>query len=115
MIIKSHKYPILNNVSDSNSFSVLIQQLNPSHVTITSNGIDEDGSGNRIDTFNINSQKSINTKIPFVVRVKDVNEDNVVSNSKYTPLFSLSQSENLSDGEIYLELRDSVQPTKLKT
>lgn len=105
---KESLYPILNNVSDSNSFSVLIQQLNPSHVTITSNGIDEDGSGNRIDTFNINSQKSINTKISFVVRVKDVNEDNLVTNSKYAPKFELSQTENITDGQIYLELRNSV-------
>jgi hypothetical protein len=104
---KESLYPILNNVSDSNSFSVLIQQLNPSHVTITSNGIDEDGDGNRIGTFDINPQKSINTKIPFVVRVKDVNEANVVSNSKYTPLFSLTESPTISEGEIYVELRDS--------
>jgi hypothetical protein len=101
------KYSILNNVSDSNSFSVLIQQLNPSHVTISSNGIDEDGDGKRIHTFDIDSQKSTNSKIPFVVRVKDINEYNVVSNSKYTPLFTLSQSPTISEGQIYLELRDS--------
>ena len=104
---KESEYPILNNVSDSNSFAVLIQQLNPSHVTITSNGIDEDGNGNRIKTFDINSQKNTNSKIPFVVRVKDVNEDNVISNSKYTPLFSLSESPDILEGQIYLELRDS--------
>ena len=104
---KESLYPILNSVSDSNSFSILIQQLNPSYVTITSNGIDEDGSGNRIDTFNINLEKSTNSKIPFVVRVKDVNEDDVVSNSKYAPTFTLSQSSDISDGEIYLELRNS--------
>lgn len=100
-------YSVLNNVSDSNSFSVLIQQLNPSHATITSNGIDDDGNGNDIHTFDINSQKITNKKIPFVVRVKDVNEDNVISNSKYIPIFSLSQSPNISSGQIYLELRNS--------
>jgi hypothetical protein len=104
---KELKYSILNNVSDSNSFSVLIQQLNPSHVTITSNGIDEDGSGNRIRTFDINSGKTTNNKIPFVVRVKDVNEANVVTNSKYAPTFSLSQSTNIGAGQIYVELRNS--------
>jgi hypothetical protein len=101
------KYSILNNVSDSNSFSILIQQLNPSHLTITSNGIDEDGDGNRIHTFDIYPQKSINHKIPFVARVKDVNEDNVITNSKYTPVFTLKQTSDIEEGEIYLELRNS--------
>ena len=101
------EYSILNNVSDSNSFSVLIQQLNPSHLTITSNGIDEDGNGNTIHTFNINSEKNTNKKIPFVVRVKDVNEANVITNSKYAPVFTISEFSEISEEEIYLELRDS--------
>ena len=104
---KESKYSILNNVSDSNSFSVLIQQLNPSHLTITSNGIDDDGNGNRISTFNINSEKITNKQIPFVVRVKDVNEANIVTNSKYAPTFTLTESSNIYAGQIYLELRDS--------
>jgi hypothetical protein len=104
---KESEYSILNNISDSNSFSVLIEQLNPRYVTITSNGIDEDGTGKRIDTFNINLEKSTNNKIPFVVRVKDVNEANLVTNSKYAPTFTLSQFPDILEGEIYLELRNS--------
>lgn len=67
------KYNILNTIQNSNVFSKVIEQLTPYRLTITSNGIDDDGLNNSINTFDIYGQKFVNQKIPFVVRFKDSN------------------------------------------
>ena len=93
---------VLNNIFDTTAFSVMIEQLNSDHVTITSNGIDDDNNGNLITSFNIYPQKFVNQKIPFVVKIKDVAE----LTSKYNPVLQLKDDPNITKGEIYLELRD---------
>lgn len=96
------QYSVLNNIFDSNSFSVFIQQFNSDHLNITSNGIDDDNNGNRIHTFDIFQEKFTGQKIPFVVRIKDKNE----RPSKGNPLLKLSTSTNISSGDVYIELRN---------
>lgn len=97
-------YSVLNSVFDSNSFSVLIEQLNSDHLTITSNGIDDDNNGNRIHTFDIYEEKFTGQKIPFVVKIKNENE----IASKYNPILKLNENlSTLNGGDVYIELRDS--------
>lgn len=48
----------------------VLENKDVDHLSITSNGIDGDSSPTT--TFNIGSTKLVNTKIPFVVKVKDV-------------------------------------------
>ena len=98
-----NQYAVLNQIQDNNTFSVIIQQLNPDHITITTNGIDDDNNGNRINTFNIFEQKYVNQKIPFVAKIKQENE----LPSKYNQILNYTSNTNLSAGLIYLELRDS--------
>lgn len=58
----------LNNLGVTLSASVADNQ--PTHLSITSNGLD--GEGYPITSFNIDSIKIFDTKIPFVVKLKDV-------------------------------------------
>lgn len=53
--------------------SAQIVENTPSRLSITSNGMD--GEGYQIESFNINNIKYFNTKIPFVVKIK--NADNM--------------------------------------
>jgi hypothetical protein len=97
------EYPVINNILDTNSFSVLMQQLNSDRITITSNGIDTDGYGNPIDTFNIYQEKFTGQKIPFVVRIKD----KYGIASKGNPILNKVDVFSLTGGEINITLRDS--------
>jgi hypothetical protein len=96
-------YTVLNDVNDITTFSVIIQQLNPDHITITTNGIDDDNNGNRIHTFDIYPQKFTNQKIPFVAKIKQVDG----YPSKYNEILKMVSNSNVNFGLIYLELRDS--------
>jgi hypothetical protein len=96
-------YSVLNNIFDSNSFSIFLQQFNSDHLSITSNGIDDDNNGNKIHTFDIFPEKFTGQKIPFVVRIKDKNE----RPSKGNPKLKLSSSSEISAGEVYIELKNS--------
>jgi len=58
----------LNNLAIVMSLSVL--ENTPDHLSITSNGLD--GEGVTVDSFNINPIKYFDTKIPFVIRIKDI-------------------------------------------
>jgi len=59
----------LNNTNISLSV-VVVPNNSASGLTITSNGLD--GEGVSIDTFNISPIKFNNVKIPFVIKIKDV-------------------------------------------
>ena len=107
----SNSFSVLNDISNSNSFSVIIEKLNPNHLTITSNGIDDDNDGNRINTFDIYQEKYTNQKIPFVVKAKDVNECGGVTSSKYSRTLSLTNNINPGPYEVYLELKDDKNQT----
>jgi streptogramin lyase len=96
------EYPVLNSIYNSTGFSVIIEQLNSDHITITSNGIDDDNNGSPLSTFNITQQKFAGQKIPFVARIKDFFE----FPSKYNPVLTLKNILDIVQGEIYLELRD---------
>ena len=102
-----NSFNILNDISNSNSFSVIIEKLHPSFLTITSNGIDDDNDGNRIHTFDIYPEKYVNQKIPFVVRIKDRNECGGITNSKYSKVLSATNNPDPGPYEVYLELKDS--------
>lgn len=97
------KYPLLNNIFDTNSFSIMMQRINSDHMTITSNGIDDDNNGNLIDTFNIFPEKFTGQKIPFVAKVKDGNE----IPSKGNPVMKIINTPEVSAGFIYIELRNN--------
>jgi hypothetical protein len=100
------EYPILNNISGSSSVKNTIEQLDSDHLTITSNGIDDDNNGNLIDTFNIYHVKFTGQKIPFVVRLKSSKNGKELS-SKYNPILKLENNIiSLSTSEVYIELRD---------
>lgn len=96
-------YPVLNSVFDYNLPSILIEQLFPYENTISSNGIDDDNNQNRIHTFDIYPEKFTGQKIPFIVRLK---ESSGLA-SKYNPLLELTLNPTLTNGKIYIELRDS--------
>lgn len=103
----SKNYPlnnlgVLNSIYDTHSFSVIIEQLNADHLTITSNGIDDDNNGKLIDTFKIYQEKYTDQKIQFVVKIK--NEDEI--STKYNPILKITDTPNLSVGQVYLELRN---------
>jgi hypothetical protein len=61
------KLKYLNNLGISLSCNVVNNDA--SKLTITSNGLD--GEGYPVESFNINSIKFFNTKIPFVIKIKD--------------------------------------------
>ena len=89
----SNSKPILNPLYCSQTLNVTNSYVNSAcKLVITSNGID--GNGTPIDTFNIDNNKFVNSKIFFVVRVKSI-DDNPIKN---VPL--------LSSGEISLSLVD---------
>jgi len=99
-------YPILNGIFDYNIPSSIIEQLYPSRLAITSNGIDDDNNNNPLYTFDIYQEKFTNQKIPFVVRIKE----EYGASSKYSPvLINLVRNENkqLSSNEVYVSLRNS--------
>ena len=96
-------YSILNGVFDYNLPSLLIEQLNPYDITISSNGMDADNYYNKIYNFNIYEQKFTNQKIPFIARIKEANG----LPAKYNPTLKLNNTaELLAGGEIIVELRD---------
>jgi hypothetical protein len=67
--INGELQPYLNNTNIS--LSVVVTPNNSAKgLTITSNGLD--GEGALIDTFNISPVKFNNIKIPFVIKIKDV-------------------------------------------
>jgi hypothetical protein len=100
------EYPVLNNISGSSSVKRTIEQLDSDHLTITSNGIDDDNDGNLIDTFNIYHTKFTGQKIPFVVRLKSSKNGKELP-SKYNSVLRLENNiTSLSASEVYIELRD---------
>ena len=99
-----NKYAVLNSIFDFNLPSTLIEQLFPFQTVISSNGIDDDNNGNRINTFDIYPQKFTGQKIPFVIRLKEMSG----LPSKYNPLLTLTPNSPITKfGDIYIELRDS--------
>lgn len=97
---------ILNTVYDTNGFSLIIKKLNPSELSITSNGIDDDNNGSYIDTFAINELKFTNQKIPFVVKIKDKNQDGYVSSSRYCNVLSLLEGNVAELYKVQIELQN---------
>lgn len=97
---------ILNTVYDTNGFSLIIKKLNPSELSITSNGIDDDNNGKYINTFDINQLKFTNQKIPFVIKIKDKNQDGYVSSSRYCNVLSLLEGTTPEPYKIQIELQD---------
>ena len=98
-------YSILNGIFDTSSFKRTIEQLDSDHLTITSNGIDDDNNGNLINTFDIFKTKFTGQKIPFLVRMKSSKNGKELA-SKYNPILSKTDSKITGTNEIYIELRD---------
>lgn len=71
------------------TLSAQIFQNTPDHLSITSNGLD--GEGYIVDSFNISTPKFYNTKIPFVIRVKDADNFSI-KNMEIIELSSLNIS-----------------------
>lgn len=80
-IVKSNKFSYLNNITTNIGFSI-IPQLSSNQLVFSLNGID--GLGDEKNSFSINSLQYAGTKIPLVIRVKDVNN----YPTKYIPLLS---------------------------
>ena len=98
-----NEYAVLNGIFDFNLPSILVEQLFPYENVISSNGIDDDNNQNRLHTFDIYPEKFTGQKIPFVVRLKESSG----LPSKYNPLLELTLNPVLTNGKVYLELRDS--------
>ena len=77
----------LNNLGVTLSANIIDNQAH--HLSITSNGID--GEGFPIDSFQINPIKYFDTKIPFIIKIKDVNHMSI-KNFDTIPLSSLNIS-----------------------
>lgn len=101
------KYPLLNVVEGSSSVKKFIEQLDSDHLTITSNGIDDDNNGNLINTFDIYGVKFTGQKIPFVIRLKSTKDGKELA-SKYNDILKLktTTSGGLVSSDVYVELRD---------
>lgn len=84
---------IVNNLGITLSANVLANE--PYSLSITSNGID--GEGYPISSFNINPIKLYDTKIPFVVKVKDLSSFSI-KNFEYLELSALNISLSAVDG-----------------
>jgi hypothetical protein len=85
---------VIPNVASSNHLNNLGLTLktsvidNPANrLSITSNGLD--GEGYTIDSFNIDKIKLFDSKIPFIVKIKDVNNFSI-KNFEKIPLSALS-------------------------
>lgn len=101
------EYSVLNNIYGTMTVKKNIEQLDTDHLTITSNGIDDDNNGNLIDTFNIYDTKFTGQKIPFVVRLKSSKNGKELA-AKYNPTLTLKDSvTGLFDGCVYITLRDT--------
>jgi hypothetical protein len=90
-IFKSTDIQNFNNLGVTLSCSVVSNSAYK--LSITSNGLD--GEGYQVDSFNINPIKFFNTKIPFIVKIKDfenfsiknfnpINLSNISINATYT-------------------------------
>lgn len=84
-IIKSNKFSYLNNITTNIGFSI-IPQLSVNKLVFSLNGID--GIGEESTNFYIRPTQYAGTKIPIVIRVKDVNN----YPTKYIPLLSATNT-----------------------
>lgn len=91
--------PILHQVK-SNVLDIVIENdYTPSYLTITSNGID--GELTPINSFHIAPEKYVNQVIPFVVKLKDINNFTV----KPAPTFTLVEKiTDLENGNVYISI-----------
>ena len=70
-------YPILHQANTATySLSFSNNQI-PSHLSITSNGIDGENTG--VTSFNISTEKYVNQYISFIVKVKDIDNFTIKS------------------------------------
>lgn len=76
-----NNFPILNTVATAVYTPTIIDSKVPSFLSITSNGIDSEGTI-IIDSFNIGKNKFLGQKIPIVVKIKDLSGYPVKSISK---------------------------------
>ena len=96
-------YSILNSTFDYNLPSVLLEQLNPYNLVISSNGMDDDNNFNRIHTFDIFPEKFTGQKIPFVARIKEYNG----LPAKYGPILKYTNDiDNIIGNNVYICLKD---------
>jgi len=83
-IIKSNKFSYLNQITTNIGFTI-IPQLSVSQLAFSLNGLD--GIGDEEVYFNIRPSQYADTKIPLVIRVKDINN----YPTKYLPLLSATK------------------------
>ena len=94
------EYPVLRQLVESSYIPKFIDQSNITHLTITSNGID--GEGTVLSSFDIAPNKFVGQRIPFVVKVKDV--DNFTTKSASLLTYT---SGPLSSNMVRVTLRDA--------
>jgi hypothetical protein len=80
-IIKNNKFSYLNQITTNTGFTI-IPQLSVSKLVFSLNGID--GLGDEVVTFNIRPSQYADTKIPVVIRAKNIEN----YPAKYLPLLS---------------------------
>ena len=95
------QYPILKQIVRDVYTPAFVDQGNVNRLSITSNGID--GEGTVDDSFIIAPNKFVGQKIPFVVRIKD----DANYTSKTSPLLHYTQSSIVSCNEVVVQLLSS--------
>lgn len=97
--VPASEYPVLHQIVSNWYIPTFIDQTTIDHLTITSNGID--GEGTSLSSFNISTDKFVGQKIPLVVKVKD--EQNYTSKSS-SLLTLLPQNQPLTANTVKLYL-----------
>jgi streptogramin lyase len=82
--VPTSEYPVLHQIVSNWYIPTFIDQITIDHLSITSNGIDGEGSVN--NSFNISTDKFAGQKIPFIVKVKDTQHYSSKSSSLLTLL-----------------------------
>lgn len=94
-------YPTLKHVNPAKCAIDFINYQTPHHLTITSNGIDSEGSVSTTGSFEISPEKYTGQIIPFIAKLKD--DNNYSIRSAYN-LNLISNTETLSSNNIHVRV-----------
>lgn len=105
----NQKITLLNSIKSVVRVEKEFDNIVPSELSITSNGLDIDGidsdrNGIISDRFNITPTKFVGTKIPFVVKANDIYNFTCKYFDQMTRVLS---AVNLQSGQVYVDIRDS--------
>lgn len=86
-----------NNIVNSTNITIsgrVDESTSINELSITSNGLD--GDSEPLSSFNIYSTKFVNTQIPFVIKLKDINHNTIKNTSPFVLSGTASNAINIS-------------------